>query len=166
MLPIKIKLEEGAKLPVKGTEDAACWDCYAHRISHLDNGKIEVSLGFSTEIPKGWKGIIVPRSNLTKYYYQFNHGFGVVDSDYRNLWKAIFTPILRKTEHFEAGDLSSQGELYGLKVTNHVIEPFPYLVGDRCCQLFFERVNDINWLSVTELEESNRTGGFGSTGNK
>ena len=139
------KVDADAKLPVKGSLEAACYDVYAHSITET-NGKVKVGLGFKTEIPKGYKGIIVPRSNLTKHYWVLNHSFGVVDSDYRGEWMAIFTSI------------------YGAPFLNEY-QPFPYKIGERVAQIYFEKVLDVEFEEVEHLDSSERgEGGFGSTG--
>jgi deoxyuridine 5'-triphosphate nucleotidohydrolase len=149
--PLKIKLQkvtEDARMPIKGSEHAAAYDVYAHSITD-ENGKVKVGLGFKTEIPKGYKGIIVPRSNLTKFHWVLNNSYGVIDSDYRGEWMAIFTsiPVLF------SGNFGT---------TN-----FPYGVGDRVAQIYFEEVLPISFDVVPELEVSERgEGGFGSTGLK
>ena len=145
MLKIKLqKVTEDARMPIKGSEHAAAYDVYAHSITS-ENGKVKVGLGFKTEIPRGYKGIIVPRSNLTKFNWILNNSFGVIDSDYRGEWMAIFTPIMNVG----------------------VIQDFPYGVGDRVAQIYFEEVLPISFDVVPELEQSERgEGGFGSTGLK
>jgi dUTP pyrophosphatase len=83
-----------------------------------------------------------------------NNSFGVIDSDYRGEWMAIFTPILSTTD--------SDGFLE--KVYNPI---FPYVVGDRVCQIFFDVVLDVEIEEVDELSDTDRgSGGFGSTGIK
>ena len=150
--PLKIKLQkttEDARMPIKGTADAACYDVYAHSITISNDGKVTVGLGFKTEIPRGYKGIIVPRSNLTKYFWILNNSYGVIDSDYRGEWMAIFTqlPVL-------------SGGITGTT-------SFPYNVGDRVAQIYFEEVLSISFDVVPELEQSDRGElGFGSTGLK
>ena len=141
MLKIKLqKVTEDARMPIKGSEHAAAYDVYAHSITET-GGKVKVGLGFKTEIPKGYKGIIVPRSNLTKFNWVLNNSYGVIDSDYRGEWMAIFTGLSE--------------------------ELFPYSVGDRVAQIYFEEVLPISFDVVPELEESERgEGGFGSTGLK
>ena len=74
MLKIKLqKVTEDARMPIKGSEHAAAYDVYAHSITSDVNGKVKVGLGFKTEIPKGYKGIIVPRRNLTKFRWILNN---------------------------------------------------------------------------------------------
>ena len=145
---LKIKLQkvtEDARMPIKGSEHAAAYDVYAHSITGKEGMKISVGLGFKTEIPKGYKGIIVPRSNLTKFNWVLNNSYGVIDSDYRGEWIAIFTPILN----------------------GGALPEFPYGVGDRVAQIYFEEVLPISFDVVPELEQSERgEGGFGSTGLK
>ena len=146
MIQVKFKkISDDVKMPVKGSKQAACFDVYAHDITSNANNKVTVGLGFKTEIPAGYKGIIVPRSNLTKYDWVLNNSFGVIDSDYRGEWKAVFT------------------SLRGTVMDNQ----FPYGVGERVAQIYFEPVMLVDLIQVHELEESERgDGGFGSTGLK
>ena len=153
MLKIKLqKVTEDARMPIKGSEHAAAYDVYAHSITVSNDGKVTVGLGFKTEIPKGYKGIIVPRSNLTKYFWVLNNSFGVIDSDYRGEWMAIYTPI---------------PVLINTHDVHVATTAFPYGVGDRVAQIYFEEVLPISFDVVPELESSERgEGGFGSTGLK
>lgn len=146
--PLKIKfkkLQPNVKLPVKGSSHAACFDVYANNITYDDKNprKRTVGLGFATEIPKGYCGILIPRSNLAKHYWIINNSMGVIDSDYRGEWKMMFTNITDNTWLF----------------------PFPYEVGERVGQIYFRKIEDVVFEEVDELEESDRgEGGFGSTG--
>ena len=146
MIQVKFKkISDDVKMPIKGSNYAACFDVYAHDITSNANNKIVVGLGFKTEIPVGYKGIIVPRSNLTKFDWVLNNSFGVIDADYRGEWKAVFT------------------SLRGTVMDNQ----FPYGVGERVAQIYFEPVTLVDIVQVHELEESERgEGGFGSTGLK
>lgn len=151
MLQVKFKkITDDVKMPFKGSENAACYDVHAHSIVHKENGKVQVGLGFKTEIPIGFRGVIVPRSNLTKFHWVLNNSFGVIDADYRGEWMTIFTAV-------------------PLIVNSHDINSaytsFPYAVGDRVAQIYFEPVLDVTLSLVEDLEESERgEGGFGSTG--
>jgi dUTP pyrophosphatase len=81
-----------------------------------------------------------------------NNSFGVIDSDYRGEWMAVFTPILSTID---------DGEFLE-KVINPI---FPYTIGDRVCQIFFDIVLDVEIEETDELSNTNRgEGGFGSTG--
>jgi len=135
------KLHADTKLPVKGSLDAACYDVYATSVEVDENRTATYKLGFATEIPKGYMGILIPRSNLTKHRWVMNHSTGIIDSDYRGEW------MLK---------LSSIGDLF---------EPLPYSVGDRVGQIYFIPVLPTTFEEVEELESSERgEGGFGSSG--
>lgn len=139
------KLSDDVKMPIKGSSHAACYDVYAHDITSNAGNKVVVGLGFQTEIPVGFRGVIVPRSNLTKFDWVLNNSFGVIDCDYRGEWKAVFTSL--------KGNVTEN--------------QFPYAVGDRVAQIYFEPVHDVALVLTSELESSDRgAGGFGSTGLK
>lgn len=136
------KLSTFTKLPVKGSLEAACYDAYAVSIT-FKNGKAIYGLGFATEIPNGYRGVIVPRSNLSKHPWVMANSIGIIDSDYRGEWMMVLAPL--------------NGELTDTAL--------PYGVGERCCQIYFEPVLDVTFVETKNLEESDRgTGGFGSTG--
>lgn len=144
MLNVKIKLKDSlAKVPLKAHESDACYDVYAHSISGIDDDKVKIGLGFMTEIPTGWKGVVVPRSNLAKTDWIFGNSLGIIDSSYRGEWMIILKYI------------GSAGRIAHL----------PYSVGDRVGQIYFEPVQDVSFLSVERLSQTERgAGGFGSTG--
>ena len=146
MLQVKFKkISDNTIVPSRGSLDAACYDVYAHSIVHKDDGKVVVGLGFKTEIPVGYKAVLVPRSNLTKYNWVMNNSIGIIDADYRGEWMCIFTPI-------QIGS---------------IVPDFPYNVGDRVAQFYLDEVYNIAFLEVTALSDTNRgEGGFGSTGLK
>lgn len=146
---IKIKLLEGGIMPKKATEDAVCYDVFASEIENNEIGKYTVRLGFSTEIPKGWKGVIVPRSSQSKTFLTMLNSPGQVDSDYRGEWMIKLTNI-PKLNHYE---------------DDFCLTQIPFKVGDRVAQIYFEEVTDVEFEQVEELSDTERgEGGFGSTG--
>ena len=143
MLKIRFKKkDEQSKLPVKGSLNAACYDVYAHSIKVERPDKIIVGLGFSTEIPPGFKGILVPRSSIAKTNWFLANSMGIIDADYRGEWMMV------------------------LKTVGSVIyDALPFGVGERCAQIYFEKVNDVEIEETIELSDTERgSGGFGSTG--
>jgi dUTP pyrophosphatase len=133
------KLHADAKLPVKGSVGAACHDVYATSMEHKD-GKCIYKLGFATQIPEGWRGVIVPRSNLSKHRWVMGNHIGIIDSDYRGEWMVVLNAL-----------------------EYHLIPP--YQVGDRVAQIYFERVSEVAFAEVDDLDQTVRgEGGFGSTG--
>jgi dUTP pyrophosphatase len=150
------KLHADAKLPIKGSEHDAAHDVYAHSITRLTNGKVKVGLGFATEIPQGMMGIMVPRSNLTRHFWVLNNSYGVIDSDYRGEWMAIFTPLTWKYDDEGIENFPVRLE-----------DEFPYAVGERVAQIYFQKIDDVVLEEVDELSDTDRgEGGFGSTGVK
>lgn len=156
-MKIKIKkLHPQAKIPLKTTKDAACADVYATEI--IDNSNfVTIKLGFSTEIPKGYKGIIVPRSSFTQKGWVMQNSPAQIDSDYRGEWMIKFEGIHR----YSINDYEFEEVEYHSEIS------FPYKIGDRVAQIFFEKVVDYEFEEVEELVVSERgEGGFGSTGVK
>jgi dUTP pyrophosphatase len=151
-MKVKIKkLYTDVKLPIKGSLHAACYDVYAHSINVGPSGKVVIGLGFATEIPEGWKGIIVPRSNLVKHQWVMNNSIGVIDSDYRGEWMIILTHI-------------SNNSAYPVTLLGST---FPYKVGERVAQIYFDKVEEVELSEVAEIASSDRgEGSFGSTGLK
>lgn len=143
--PLKIKFkkkDEQSKLPVKGSAHAACFDVFAHSVKIERPNKMTIGLGFSTEIPVGYKGIIVPRSSISKTNWMLANSMGVIDADYRGEWMLV---------------LKCLGEM--------IYEPVPYGIGERCAQIYFEKIEDFEIEEVDELSDTERgEGGFGSTG--
>ena len=146
MIKIKIKkLYLDTVLPKKGSNYACCYDVVANQIDFIDDNKVIVKLGFSTDIPNNYKGVIVPRSSFTHKGWVMQNSPGQIDSDYRGEWMIKFEALL-----------DEWGETY---------PTFPYKKGDRVAQIFFEKVESIYWEEVKELNTTVRNnGGFGSTG--
>ena len=138
------KIHEHAKLPTKGSLDAACFDVYAASVKIERPNKMIVGLGFATEIPSGYKGIVIPRSGLSKMNWVLANSIGIIDADYRGEWMVIFRCL---------GDM-----------IHHAL---PFGVGDRCAQIYFEKILDVAFVETEELSYTDRgEGGFGSTGTK
>jgi dUTP pyrophosphatase len=107
--------------------------------SIISDNKLDVSYGFgiSVEIPKGFVGLIFPRSSIRKYDLILSNAVGVIDSGYRGELQATF----KKT---------------GLH---------KYEVGDRGAQLMIIPYPEVEFVEVDELSDTERgEGGFGSTG--
>ena len=143
LLKIKFKKkDEQSKLPVKGSLHAACFDVYAHNVKVQRHNTMIISLGFSTEIPEGYKGIVVPRSSISKTEWILSNSIGVIDADYRGEWIMVFKCLAEMIYH-----------------------PLPYGIGDRCGQIYFEQITPFEIEEVEHLSDTERgEGGFGSTG--
>jgi len=159
-MKVKIKLiqREGVPevfpMPVKGSGGAACYDVFATHIQFKENDKVKVSLGFATEIPEGYKGCVVPRSSFTQKGWIMQNSPAQIDSDYRGEWMLKFQAIS------DDAKTSLDGHLVDV-----LFPDFPYKVGDRVAQIYFEKVLNPELVVVHSLDETTRgEGGFGSTG--
>jgi dUTP pyrophosphatase len=130
-------------------------DLVATEIEYLEENKVIVKYGFSTEIPEGYKVFIMPRSSFTHKGWAMQNSPGVVDSDYRGEWMSKFEAI-------------PVGLINGMNTIGPLIyEDFPYKKGDRVAQCSIEVNIHMAFKEVQDLSETIRgTGGFGSTGNK
>lgn len=108
--------------------------------SRIDN---VIHLGFATEIPEGYCGLLLMRSSAGLKGIKLLNTVGVIDSDYRGEWIAHL-------------DVETSGSVY---------REFAYKRGDRILQAVFVPVLQDEIELVSELSETTRgSGGFGSTG--
>lgn len=144
MLEVKIKkLIPEVVIPEVAHEGNAGMDVVAVSKTWLkDLNCWEFGLGFSTEMPLGMKGVIVPRSSISKYDLIMCNSPAQIDFDYRGEWKVRF----KETKLHSPSFLKN------------------YEIGDKIAQIFFEPVLNIKFLETEELTETVRgEGGFGST---
>lgn len=145
MNTIKIKSINQGIIPSKQTTLASAYDCYANEQIFLYPKETElVPLGFALNMPEHIHAKLYIRSSLAlKKHLLLGNGVGVIDSDYRHEVKAI--------------------------IVNNSAYPVTINKGDRIAQIEFTTREDFNIQEVNELDsyiKSNRTGGFGSTGEK
>ena len=103
-------------------------------------GRALIPTGLHIALPIGYEAQIRPRSGLAlKNGITVLNTPGTIDSDYR-------------------GDV-------GVILINHGLEPFHVMQGDRIAQMVINKIEQVDFVQVDELNETNRgTGGFGSTG--
>ena len=139
-----IKFYDDAIIPQYQTSGAAGFDFCAH-ISEpytLKPGEIKAfGTGVGVEIPKGYELQIRSRSGLAyKHQISLLNGIGTIDSDYR-------------------GEMS-------VLLKNHSNVDFVVEPGMRIAQGVVAKYAHVEWEEVSELSETERSGGFGSTGLK
>lgn len=134
------RLSESAILPKRMTEGSAGIDLYACTGRDIEPGKqVLVGTGVSVSIPKGYVGLLALRSSLAaKRGVILGNGVGVIDSDYRG----------------EVGVLLRN-------CSASVVSIYP---GERIAQLVIVPYLSALVQEVGKLVETDRTGGFGSTG--
>ena len=134
------KLNELAVIPTYAKDGDAGMDLVATKI--ISNTTFDISYGIdlAMEIPKGFVGLVFPRSSIRKYELALTNSVGVIDSGYRGEIQATF------------------------KKTNG-LDSLSYKVGDRIAQIMIIPHPSIEFDEVDELSDTERgDGGFGSTG--
>lgn len=133
------KLHPDAILPTKGTPDSAAVDLYSIETLDLSRDKFrKVRTGLAVEIPSGHFGYIAPRSGKATKEGLFLRSSNIIDEDFR---KEIMICC------------------FALGVDNLHIEK-----GERIAQMVTIPIPNIEPVEAAELTETQRVGGFGSTG--
>jgi|LauGreDrversion4_2_1035121.scaffolds.fasta_scaffold35199_6 dUTP pyrophosphatase len=134
------KLHPNAVIPSYSKDGDAGMDLTITSV--IENTSFSVSYGFgiALEIPKGYVGLVFPRSSIRKYDLLLSNSVGVIDSGYRGEIQATF------------------------KKTNG-LDSFKYNTGERGAQIVILPYPQIKMVESTELSDTERgEGGFGSTG--
>jgi dUTP pyrophosphatase len=140
-MQIKIKkLKENAKLPKYAHPGDVGMDLYAmETVTIPPMGHYRFWHGFALEFPKGYAGVIMDKSSISKA--GLLHMGGVFDAGYR-------------------------GE-YNTHLVNLSDKPYTFEEGDKVSQLVILPVAIVELEEAEELSESSRgEDGFGSTGKK
>ena len=142
-LKVKIKkLNENAVIPTYSKDGDAGMDLVSTSKSFDEDSNVVYGTGLAFEIPKGFVGLLFPRSSNAKKDLLLSNSVGVLDSGYRGevMFKFKFSNCYYSENTYETGD----------KVGQIIILPYP--------QIEFEEAEE---LSKTERGN----GGYGSTGN-
>ena len=159
-MEVKIKrLHKNAAIPRQASELAGGWDVVATEIIKESEDFVICKLGFSLQPPTNYKVTLVPRSSLTKTYWILQNSPGLGDADYTGEYQFRFRAIPIGIEEKSESNKSPFDRYIGLAYPQ-----FPYKIGDRIGQIYLEEVIPIEFVDVDELSDSNRLGGYGSTG--
>jgi len=137
------KISKEAFIPVKANKSDSGWDVRATERSYLQPHSItKVPIGLAFEIPEGYEIQIRGKSGLAlEYGFSIAQGIGTIDSGYRGEVCII---------------------LKNLKPYLRVIE-----IGDMVAQLVIQKVEEVEFEEVDELEDSERgKDGFGKSTEK
>lgn len=105
------------------------------------HGNIVYGTGLAFEIPKGYVGLVFPRSSLSNKRMTMANSVGVIDSGYRGEVTAKFKPT--KDHSYPQYD--------------------EYSIGDRAAQMIILPYPQIEFEEVEELSSTERgNGGYGS----
>ncbi len=140
-VPIK-KLSPDAVIPTYSKDGDAGMDLAAVS-KEITDDYISYKTGLSFEIPKGYVGLLFPRSSNSKKDLLLTNSVGVIDSGYRGEVELRFKTILN-------------GKMENISTYN---------VGDRVGQIMILPYPKIQFVETDKLSESERgDGGFGSSG--
>ena len=139
---VKIKkLDKKAVLPKYANVGDAGMDLTATSKWYDDDNNVCYGTGIAMEIPKGYVGLVFPRSSNAKQDLILSNGVGVIDSGYRG-------EIMLKFKLVEDRHLAKD-----------------YNVGDRIGQIIILPYPRIDFIEVEQLSETERgNGGYGSSG--
>jgi dUTP pyrophosphatase len=143
MLPVPIvQLDPDLPLPAYAHPGDAGLDLRARDgvVIPAAGGRALVPTGISVAIPVGYAGFVLPRSGLA-----LEHGLTVVNA-----------PGLI--------DAAYRGEIKVILLNTDPVESFEVFRGDRIAQLVVQRVEEVAWSVVTDLDGDDRGGGFGHSG--
>lgn len=140
-MEIKLKrLSEHAKLPkVQHLFDGGADVFSTEKVSIPPGGRAAIGLGFAMEIPEDYEMMVRPRSGLAiRNGVTVLNTPGLIDAGYRDENKVI--------------------------LINHGDTTFNVEIGDRIAQFSLKKVVQMHFYWAEELTNTDRTGGFGSTG--
>lgn len=144
MSTVKIRFTDGIELPVYATQGSAGVDLKSSEENFLlfPQERRLVHTGLFIEIPEGYEGQVRPRSGLAiKHGITVLNSPGTVDSDYR-------------------------GEVCVI-LYNSSSDPYQVKKGDKIAQMVFAKVEQMEFVMVSDLSETERgEGGFGHTDKK
>lgn len=142
--PVKIKkVTDTAKLPTKGSEEAAGYDLYVDSDSAVEIGPhqtVMLQTNIAFQIPRGYYGAVYARSGIsTKRGLRPATCVSVIDSDYRG---SVGVPMHNDSDQAQTIDAY-----------------------ERVAQMVILRAPEVRLVLVDSLEETERgSNGFGSSG--
>ena len=143
------KLHPNAVIPTYAKDGDAGMDLTAVTKSYDRDGNIVYGTGLAFEIPKGYVGLVFPRSSISNLDITMSNCVGVIDSGYRGEVTAKFKPAM----------------LFNREQRPIILNNRIYNVGERIAQLVIIPYPHITFVEADELSETERgAGGYGSSG--
>jgi dUTP pyrophosphatase len=142
-LPIDlVQLDPDLPLPVYAHPGDAGLDLYAREDAVISSGggRMLMPTGISIAKPVGHCGLVMPRSGLA-----LRHGISIVNA-----------PGLI--------DAAYRGEVKVVLLNTDPVADYRIGRGDRIAQLVIQRVDEVEWNVVDDLDGVDRGGGFGHSG--
>lgn len=143
------KLHPNAVIPTYAKDGDAGMDLTAVTKSYDRDGNIVYGTGLAFEIPKGYVGLVFPRSSISNLDITMSNCVGVIDSGYRGEVTAKFKPAM----------------LFNREQRPIILNNRIYNVGERIAQLIIIPYPQITFVEADELSKTERgAGGYGSSG--
>jgi len=142
-LPVPIvRLDDELPLPSYAHAGDAGLDLHAREdaVVEAGGGRTLVPTGIAIAVPPGHAAFVLPRSGLA-----LRHGVGVVNA-----------PGLI--------DAAYRGEIKVILLNTDPRDDYRVHRGDRIAQLVVQKVEEVAWRVVDELDGVDRGGGFGHSG--
>lgn len=162
-IKVKIKkLNEDAVIPTYSKDGDAGMDLVATSKSFDTDGNVVYGTGLAFEIPKGYVGLIFPRSSNAKQQLLLSNSVGVIDSGYRGEVMLKFKSSASSFSLKTLFKLIFNQDVKTTLINNYKIS---YNVGERIGQIIILPYPQIKFEEAEELSETERgKGGYGSTG--
>lgn len=178
------RLHEGAMIPKKATEGSAAYDLSVTEDVIIKPGRQIIPLGFALEMEPGYQALVEPRSGFSSKGME---GYSILslnlDYDFafpiHGFPASQLSPKSREPIRFVALDPgrfdcdvivgkidADYREGIGVILNNRDKRAFMIKKGTRIAQLTFLKVENVEWEETDTLSETEREGGFGSTGTK
>jgi dUTP pyrophosphatase len=163
------KLIPGAVIPRKATQGSAAYDLYVPEDFVVKKGRQIIPLGFAMEMPYGIEALIDARSGFSSKgmegyrveYIMSNHGF-----DLEKTPKIAEFPSRFDCDVIQGKIDCDYRDGVGVIINNRSPYDFVVKAGTRIAQMTFHKVETVEWEETDTLSETDRDGGFGSTGTK
>ena len=141
-MQVRVKrLHDNAVVPAYSKPGDAGMDITAVSMEKDSDGNVVYKTGLAVEIPKGYVGLLFPRSSNSKTDLYLTNHVGVIDSGYR-------------------GEI-----MFKFRANPSLINAKIYFPGDRIGQLMILPYPQIELVEAEELTSTERgLAGFGSTG--
>lgn len=165
LIPKIKRLSEATILPKRATEGAVAYDVFVPEYTVVKKGRQVIPLGFAIELPNcNYEAKIEPRSGFSSKGMEGYERRIVHEGECKRM-----EYIAAQPDRFNADvlvgkiDSDYRGEV-GVIIKNDDDREFIIEAGTRIAQMTFYNVPETVLTEVEELTETDRKGGFGSTG--
>jgi dUTP pyrophosphatase len=156
---MKIKLlSPNAKMPTKGSEQAAGYDLYAPKDTIINPGRNIIPIDIAIALSIGYEAQIRPRSGFSAKGFE---GYVITENGHEETPTRFDCDVLLGTV-----DSDYRGNV-GVIVNSHETKPFLVTAGTRIAQMVIANHWSGDLAIVDELNDTERgTGGYNSTGTR